>query len=726
MTTTQPLRTGGETVPWFSGDQRWTQLTFVEDDPLHLDMDAWADVMDRTASTAICISAGGYIAFYPTTIPLHYRSAHLGDRDLLGEIVDLARSRGMAVMARVDPHAVHRDVRDAHPEWIARTEDGELQEHWAHPGTFVTDAYGDYNWEFTTEVAREITASYDIDAVFANRWQGHGPAYTETAQRLFHSANGFALPTSRDDADGERWRAYRAWRRDRLSDLVAHWDAAVTDVKPGVRFIPNLGSFAAGELRDDVARNHVPFFLVDHQARNEGETQWAAGRDAKRTRAVHPDKPVGLITSVGPESHGYRWKDSVNAGQETVGWIVDGFVHGAFPWFTKFAARIHDTRWVPAVERAFSLHREIGSTWQNARPVAEVCVWDVDGSFADERTRRAAAGMYQALVESRTPFEFVGERGLHRLGLPETRVVVLPEVDVVSERAAAALGEFVERGGDLVVTGAGPVVEGGDRLVTRLTGASLVGRTAGTVRNNYVQREADGRLASGLDGADRIIGGTRLARFRPTTGSEIHWRFVPDHPDLPMEEVYPRGAAVDPAVFSAPLLRAALGTGVAEDSLEAQGSDAAGSVHVIGFNVAELYQETLLGDHLTLLRNVLDLALGDAGTASPGFVQIEGAGLIDVAAWADDVSFVLAFANLTDPMAMRGQQRQVTILRDVRVSVHLDRLETAVGRSVSGEAMRAQVVENGRLVDAPLTIVDGAAVVSLPPVQEVGALRLIW
>ncbi|ROR81723.1 Hypothetical glycosyl hydrolase 6 [Plantibacter flavus] len=710
MTTTQPLTTGTDTIAWFSGDQRWTQLTFVEDDPLHFDLDAWADVMDRTASTAICISAGGYIAFYPTSIPLHYRSRHLGDRDLLGEIVDLARSRGMVVMARIDPHAVHRDVHDAHPEWIARTEDGEVQEHWAHPGTFVTDAFGDYNWEFTTEVAREVTADYDIDAVFANRWQGHGPGYTETAQRLFRAASGLALPTSRDAVDGESWQAYRGWRRERLSDLVAHWDAAVQDVKPEVRFIPNLGSFAAGELRDDVARLHVPFFLVDHQARNEGETQWAAGRDAKRTRSIHPDKPVGLITSVGPESHGYRWKDSVNAGQETVGWIVDGFVHGAFPWFTKFAARIHDTRWIPAVERAFTLHREIGATWQQARPVAEVCVWDVDNAFADARTRRAASGMYQALVELRTPFEFVGPRGLHRLGLPETRVVVLPEIDEIDERSAAALRAFVEGGGELVVTGAGPLIDGGTPLVTELTGAQLTARSAGVVRNNYVQRSSDGTLAAGLDGADRIIGGTRLARFAPSAEASVHWRFVPDHPDLPMEEVYPRSEAVDPAVFRASLVASDAGGTVPAH---------AGTVQVIGFNLAELYHETLLGDHLTLLGNTVEAALGGSS-----LVRIDGPGLLDAAVWTDGEAFMLAFANLTDPLAMRGQQRAVTELSGIRVRIDAARLSEATGRPVVPAELSAEVVLDDRRTPAPLAVVDGTIIVELPTVRELGMIRL--
>lgn len=700
LTTTETNRMAP--AHWYDGEQRWTQLTFVEDDPLTFDLDEWADVMDRTSSTAICISAGGYIAFYPTNIPLHYRSTHLGNRDLLGEVVDLARSRGMSVMARIDPHAVHQDVVDAHPEWIARTEDGEHFEHWAYPGTFVTDAYGDYNWEFTTAVAREVAAEYDVDAIFANRWQGHGPSYTETARRLFRTASGLELPTSADPAGGEAWSTYHRWRRHRLSELVAHWDEQVRAVKPSVRFIPNLGSFAAGELDDSVARDHVPFFLVDHQARNEGETQWAAGRDAKRTRSIYPDKPVGLITSVGPESHGYRWKDSVNASAETVSWIVDGFVHGAFPWFTKFAARIHDTRWIDAVEHAFALHRDVARLWQDARPAAEVCVWDVDGPLVDGRVRAAGSGIYQALVELRVPFEYINDRSQHRLAAAETRMVILPEVHEITAESASALRCFVESGGSLLVIGTGPQTPDGTLLVSDLIGVDLLERRDTIVKNNYIVPEPGGRLDDGFERTTRIIGGTRLATFDTSPGVTVDWRFVPDHPDLPMEEVYPRSDAVIPAVFS--------------------GAVGEGQVRVVGFNAAELYGEVLLEDHLTLLGNAVR-----EGLDSEPAVELTGAGLLDCATWVGEGGYTLAFANLTGPMAMRGQQREVWPLDGLRVFLDLARVSAAAGRHLGREDVSVTVLDEGEVRLAEWSVDDrGRIVVDLPTVRELGLVRLSW
>ncbi len=53
---------------------RWAQLTLVEDDPGQYDPTFWLDYFARTHSDAACLSAGGCVAFYPTKIPLHYRS----------------------------------------------------------------------------------------------------------------------------------------------------------------------------------------------------------------------------------------------------------------------------------------------------------------------------------------------------------------------------------------------------------------------------------------------------------------------------------------------------------------------------------------------------------------------------------------------------------------------------------------------------------------------------
>ena len=63
---------------WFERPMRWAQLTLVENDPQTYDVGFWLDYIDSIRADAACLSAGGAVAFYPTEVPLHHRSAWLG------------------------------------------------------------------------------------------------------------------------------------------------------------------------------------------------------------------------------------------------------------------------------------------------------------------------------------------------------------------------------------------------------------------------------------------------------------------------------------------------------------------------------------------------------------------------------------------------------------------------------------------------------------------------
>ena len=67
---------------------RWAQLTLVEDDPGRFDLPFWLDYFRRTHSDGACLSAGGCVAYYPTHIPLHYRSRFLGEVGIFNQVLE--------------------------------------------------------------------------------------------------------------------------------------------------------------------------------------------------------------------------------------------------------------------------------------------------------------------------------------------------------------------------------------------------------------------------------------------------------------------------------------------------------------------------------------------------------------------------------------------------------------------------------------------------------------
>jgi Hypothetical glycosyl hydrolase 6 len=644
MTDQSPIDPPGS-FPWYRRARRWTQLTFVEDDPLHFDREFWRDVMLRTRSNAACISAGGYVAYYPTQVPHHYRSRHLGDLDLFGMVNEDARRMGMVVVARIDPHAVHADAAQAHPEWIARDENDAPVPHWAFPGIWLTCPFSTYYSEFVVEITREIVREYGVDAVFANRWEGSTAiSYSEGARRAYFDATGHELPAGTDRGTAE-WAEYLGWRTDYLSRQVVEWDRAVRTLNSHGNFIPNRGGRPTGDLNAEIVKDFYPASYIDKQGRAPGEAIWSAGRVGKRARGLYPDRPVTLISSVGPENRQHRWKDSVAAAPEIQAWMADGFVHGALPWFTKFNARVADPRWVEPLVEVFTLHERAEELYGGKRPTARVAVLDTaqpdrsdppwSAYFYDDL---AENGVCQALVEARIPFEFIVGDALTLDRLREFRAVIMPDSPDVTDAHVAMLRDFVA-GGGAVVADLGPLRDSGSAVAQELAelfGARVTGAPRTGVRNNYMTVTApEHPVAADLAAAGRIVGGTTILPVEAAANAVVPFRLVPVFPDLPMEEVCAREPARDPAV----VLREHAG---------------GGRTAYCAFNLSALFWETLQADHAELLAALVRWAL-----AGDEPVTVSGAGLIDLAVRESASGVTVSIVNLDNPKATHGQLRSL-------------------------------------------------------------------
>ena len=181
---------GGSGETWFDKPMRWAQLVLVENDPGQYDPQFWLDYFKRTHSDAACLSAGGIVAYYPTKVPLHHRSAWMKESDPFGELLAGCRKLNMYVLARTDPHAARQEVYDAHPDWIAVDAEGRKRRHWANPELWVTCALGPYNFEFMTEVHREIMrlSAWTASSAIAGPAAGFVTANTASATSERHLA----------------------------------------------------------------------------------------------------------------------------------------------------------------------------------------------------------------------------------------------------------------------------------------------------------------------------------------------------------------------------------------------------------------------------------------------------------------------------------------------------------------------------------------------------------
>ncbi len=57
--------------PALARPMRWAQFVFVEDDPGNYDPQFWLNYCERIHADGACLGAGGYMAFFPSEVPLH-------------------------------------------------------------------------------------------------------------------------------------------------------------------------------------------------------------------------------------------------------------------------------------------------------------------------------------------------------------------------------------------------------------------------------------------------------------------------------------------------------------------------------------------------------------------------------------------------------------------------------------------------------------------------------
>ncbi len=645
---------------WVDKPMRWAQLTLVEDDPGKFDLQFWLDYFKRTRSDAVCLSGGGCVAFYPTKIPFHHRSQWLGDSDPFGQLVEGCRKLGIVVIARTDPHATYDDVAAAHPDWIAVDAQGNRRRHWASPEMWVTCALGPYNFDFMTEVKKEIMSRYHIDGIFINRWDGSGMCFCEHCQKNFRDATGHELPKKINPRD-EAGRSYILWHQQRLFDLWQLWDGEVRKINPDSCVIPNTGGGATSALDMQRIGELAPILMADRQARRGLAAPWANGKNGKEFRAVMRRKPIVGIFSVGLEEP-YRWKDSVQSEAEIRIWAADGVANGLRPWFTKFGAVLRDDRWLPVVEKMYQRYARWEPYLRNEESLARVgllysqqTAWFYGAESSRQKIEDPALGWYQALIEARIPFDMVHDRLLAPEDLRQFKTLILPNIAALSKNQCEALANFVHSGGSLVATYETSLYDEwgqkrSDFGLSDLFGVSFVTQPKSPMQNSYLRlhHETKHPVLRGLNDAPRIVNGAAHLEVKPTTSFDsTPITLIPSYPDLPMEKVFPRA-------------------GETNDSQLYLREFGKGRVAYIPFDLDRTFWEVLAIDHSKLLRNIVQWATNETPV-----VTVEGPGVLDVTVWRQKDSLTIHLVNLTNPMMMKGPFRELIPIGPQKVTLNL-------------------------------------------------------
>jgi hypothetical protein len=142
-------------------------------------------------------------------------------------------------------------------------------------------------------------------------------------------------------------------------------------------------------------------------------------------------------------------------------------------------------------------------------------------------------------------------------------------------------------------------------------------------------------VLAGLENAFRIINTIYRVKVKPLRTLPSPVTQIPTYPDLPMEHVFPRIEDTDER----------------ELYLNDTGK---GRVAYFPGDIDRSFWQVMCADHGRLLGNTIRWALNEKP-----FVEVKGAGVIDVTAWRQKDSMTVHLVNLTNPMMMKGPFREL-------------------------------------------------------------------
>lgn len=407
---------------------------------------------------------------------------------MMSEVVELAHERGIkVVMYHVGLELISPSERNPwleHPEWAQLALDGRpilfndvsnQEEHWLSLG--IWDYWlspcgdnatpGSFRQFMSDRLGKIVQTGIDglwIDQVYLQSSVGRHhdlwPSSDPCSAAAFASATGLKLP-ARLDWDDPVFRRWVVWRHQQIADYLLALKTAVRAVNPDLVFLNENSSVDLGRStyvgNDPTVYLAYPDMSTGHEIgsianrMDAGETgmkeatldQWLDFRCmAAFARASDRGKPSWILT------YGYEPRDSAQLAGLV---LAEGanFYETKGPQMADSAGSDYRRRlfsWIAAHEDALYTSDSAAVVGLLFSPRTRDLVDTVSGELYDPQDSihfAAYRAMAKLLYGAHIPFDVVIDSDIEAFG--HYRVLIVPEVQAMSEAAAAALRRFPGR-----------------------------------------------------------------------------------------------------------------------------------------------------------------------------------------------------------------------------------------------------------------------------------------
>ncbi len=462
---------------WFQQPLRIMHTVLRETDAEDYDVDIVTDYVLKSGANAMCVNAGGITDFWQNPLEARNLNPFLKGRDILKEISEACRTKGIRIIARVDFRGVVPEVYERFPDWFAKNQDqSPMMMTYTRPHLHIACYTTPYRNAYANEYIAKIIKDYQLDGIWHNSPGFDGICYCPSCQKAYKDYNGKQLPSTGGSSPAEL-DAYMDWKRlaadtymNKLKGTIKSfgedkvYTAEVFSMYEVGRRINNgidlKNAFDHFDILVSVA------FLTENSDHIHYEDYNYAQSIIKFLKSVAPEREAVVMYGGNGTSHRLVIEPSLDVKI----WLWEILSAGGRFWncyFTNVPPIAYDTRNAYVESDANHFVKEHSELLAQHVPVSRIGIYYSRATRMHYRNEleeeesfgEAIKGMEAVLIENHVPHDFILEEQVSAEKLKDYHLLLLPNVHCMSDKEIQLLSDYVKEGGKVLATYASSLLD---------------------------------------------------------------------------------------------------------------------------------------------------------------------------------------------------------------------------------------------------------------------------
>lgn len=430
---------------WLEEPYRLIQTNLREIDAIDFDIDVYVESLKDIGANAVLINVGGIVANYYTDLEFHYRNPNL-KFDLIEEVIQRLHEENIRVIGRFDFSKLNEAHAAENPDWHYKSHKGATVNY---NGQVHMCVNGGYQQEYALKILDEALTKFPLDGVFFNmsgyqvRDYSHnyiGICQSGACKKRFKEwSGGLGLPTV-ESVDDPVFIKYKQFKEETASesymkrcDLIKSYGdhiAILNYNKHGTDFY-RLESQSHGSLYNQI----VPW-------------EYSASSNVKRVLGSYKNKQA---SNASVHFYGYPARHSSDSQWVMQKRLVGNILHGGGLDFYCIGRldNLEDSKSLEGVKKVYRFHEENEDVLSHTLSKNRVLVLRQKGKEYE--------GLFEILSENHILFDVMEHDAFHENYVPRAlssyELVVLPDVQALSDEQCLILDQYVNGGGRLLASG---------------------------------------------------------------------------------------------------------------------------------------------------------------------------------------------------------------------------------------------------------------------------------